>query len=75
MVYVLGFYIPLTDVLVLFSLFTTVLLVAVLLELKKLKRIEEKMMNIESKMESVEKKLESDERSMGKMLNKLDKKK
>ena len=73
MVYVLGFYIPLTDLLVLFSLFTTVLLVAVLIELKKLKRIEEKMIFIGSKMELVEKKMESDEKSMAKMLKKLEK--
>lgn len=73
MVYVLGFYIPLTDLLVLFSLFTTVLLVAVLIELKKLKRIEDKMVNVENKMEMVEKKMESDEKSMEKMLKKLEK--
>ena len=67
MVYVLGFYIPLTDLLVVFSLFTTVLLIAVLIELKKLNRLEDKMI-------AIEKKMEAEERSMAKMLDKLKKK-
>jgi hypothetical protein len=67
MVYVLGFYIPLTDLLVVFSLFTTVLLIAVLIELRKLSRLEDKMVAIENKMEA-------EERAMAKMLDKLKKK-
>lgn len=73
MVYVLGFYIPLTDLLVLFSLFVTVLLFAVLIELKKLRRIEEKMINIENKMLVLEKNMQTDEKAMDKMLDKLKK--
>ena len=73
MVYLLGFYIPLTDLLVVFAAFTTVLLVAVLMELRKLKLTQQRMAELEGQMKDIEKKMESEEKSLSKMLDKVKK--
>jgi uncharacterized membrane protein (DUF106 family) len=73
MVYLLGFYIPLTDLLVVFAAFTTVLLVAVLMELRKLRIMQDKMANMEKQMKEIEKKMDAEERSLSKMLDKVKK--
>ena len=73
MVYLLGFYIPLTDLLVVFAAFTTVLLVAVLMELRKLRLMQQSMADLEGQMKEIEKKMESEERSLSKMLDKVKK--
>lgn len=73
MVYLLGFYIPLTDLLVVFAAFTTLLLVAVLTELRKLRLTQQRMAELEGQMKQIEKKLDSEERSLSKMLDKVKK--
>ncbi len=73
MVYLLGFYIPLTDLLVVFAAFTTLLLVAVLMELRKLRLAQQRMAELEGQMKQIEKKLDSEERSLSKMLDKVKK--
>jgi cell division protein FtsL len=73
MVYLLGFYIPLTDLLVVFAAFTTVLLVAVLMELRKMRLVQQKMADLEGQMKDIEKKMESEEKSLSKMLDKVKK--
>jgi membrane protein insertase Oxa1/YidC/SpoIIIJ len=73
MVYLLGFYIPLTDLLVVLAAFSTLLLVAVLMELRKLRLTQQRMAELEGQMKQIEKKLESEERSLSKMLDKVKK--
>jgi hypothetical protein len=73
MVYVLGFYIPLTDLLIIFLGFISFILVAVLIEIRKMRLVEKQMVSIEKQLVSIEKKMDSEEKALSKMVNKLKK--
>ena len=73
MVYVLGFYIPLTDLLIIFLGLVTLILVAVLIEMRKMRLMGQQMLTIEKQMRSIEDKMEDEEKALGKLVNKLKK--
>jgi len=71
MVYLFGFDVPLADLLVVFAAFTTVLLVAVLMELRKLRLMQQRMAGLEHQIKEMEGKMNSEEASLSKMLGKM----